>query len=654
MNQTPGSGVTEDSQGSSARPYRHRLQLHDVDLLGADRDVRFRPGFNIIQGHITTGKTTMVRLIRALLGTVPSSLPPEVENISAIRAEVMLGTRTWGIYRPRTTTADAPVEVTELYPGSGHEAMSHRLRATGYQDSYGTFLLNALRLPVVSVPEARSKPTEKQVPVSMTDWLGYCIVTGDELDTQVFGHRHTFRDLKRRWIFELVYGYYDAEQADLTTKLRSLELKLGVFDRESAVREAFLAGTPFADTLALDRRLAEASTRLERIRTATAATTEQMVDLPGVGSLRQQLLAARTRHADVLDQSARVEGQLKDLADLHQQLSSQSARLTRAVVADEWLVDFDFVVCPRCGNDVEAGRAEPGHCYLCLQPARTAPSRDDLLAEQDRTVSQLHETEEVLANRQRDADRLRDQSAHLAAQIVELSVALDLHTETFVSDRAAALQEQAAQEAAAQAEITRLKEYLSLFARLDQLAADREDLERQLSQTRAQLASRELDQVDAEQNVKALEQRMLTYLRELHIPDLGQPLSVTINRTTYMPIVSGRTFDELSSQGLKTLVNIAHALAHHTIAIDRSLPLPGLLILDGISANTGSEGFDQARVTDVYRLLRQVGIDYSDRLQLIAVDNELPATMHIELADYVVLTLTQANRLIKIPPIGSS
>ena len=122
------------------------------------------------------------------------------------------------------------------------------------------------------------------------------------------------------------------------------------------------------------------------------------------------------------------------------------------------------------------------------------------------------------------------------------------------------------------------------------------------------------------------------YLRELHIPDLGQPLSVSINRTTYMPIVSGRTFDELSSQGLKTLVNIAHALAHHTVAIDRSLPLPGLLILDSLSANAGSEGFDQARIRDVYRLLREVGADYRDSLQLVAVDNELPATMSIELA----------------------
>jgi hypothetical protein len=177
---------------------------------------------------------------------------------------------------------------------------------------------------------------------------------------------------------------------------------------------------------------------------------------------------------------------------------------------------------------------------------------------------------------------------------------------------------------------------------------DSEELEAQRDRLSAQINSRELSPVDAEDNVHALERRMLEYLRELHIPDLGQELSVHINRTTYLPEVSGRTFDELSSQGLKTLVNIAHALAHHTVAIDRNIPMPGLLILDGLSANAGHEGFDQER-RDVYRLLGAVGDQYRMRLQLIAVDNELARNVLLNYAQHVVLTLHQGDRLIRIP-----
>ncbi|MDI5939409.1 MULTISPECIES: hypothetical protein [unclassified Micromonospora] len=111
--------------------------------------------------------------------------------------------------------------------------------------------------------------------------------------------------------------------------------------------------------------------------------------------------------------------------------------------------------------------------------------------------------------------------------------------------------------------------------------------------------------------------------------------------------MSGRAFEELSSQGLATLVNIAHALAHHTVAIDRELPIPGLLVLDGISANAGHEGFDLDRVSDVYRLLSDVGERYSGRLQILAVDNEVDHRIIVQYAKFSVLTLTQEKKLIR-------
>lgn len=68
-------------------------------------------------------------------------------------------------------------------------------------------------------------------------------------------------------------------------------------------------------------------------------------------------------------------------------------------------------------------------------------------------------------------------------------------------------------------------------------------------------------------HIVALEKRMLEYLERLNVPTLGDLLTVKINRKTYLPEVSTRSFDELSSQGLKTLVNVAHGLVHHAVAI---------------------------------------------------------------------------------------
>lgn len=629
----------------------HRLQLLRIELVGGGRTVDFNAGFNIILGDITTGKTTLVRLIRALFGTMPDDLAPEVDYVHAIRGHVVLGYRAWQIYRPRTSTSDAVVEVSEEHPDSNREVIALRLPVAKSDRTYSTFLLDQLQMPAISVPQARSEPTGRLTPVTMTDWLGYCIIPGDELDTEVFGHKRQWRNAKRRWVFELAYGYYEPELARLNAKLRQVELQLAVLDQDAAIRARFLADTPFADPDALELQLAARTTELEQVVAQRSGLGAEASDIPGVQELRQTLLATRARRAEVADQLVRLQAQIADLSDLRRQLSSQSARLTRAIVTDEWLVDFDFVVCPRCGNDINAARTHPHLCYLCLQEPRPAASQAQLLTEQDRIASQISETDEVIKGRRHAQEQLQQDAARLDTLIAELAADLDQHTRTFISDRAVQIGHHAARQAQLEAEIKRLLEYAGLLHRHQQQLDSREDLEVQQEELRTQINSQELTQLDAEANVIALEQRLLEYLQELNIPNLGQELTVKINRSTYLPEVSGRTFDELSSQGLKTLVNIAHALAHHTVAIDRNLPLPGLLILDGLSANSGHEGFDLDRVRDAYRLLARVAEQepYRDALQIIAVDNELARNILLEFIQHVVLTLTQQDRLIRLP-----
>ncbi|MEV0733862.1 hypothetical protein [Polymorphospora sp. NPDC050346] len=629
----------------------HRLELLQVDLVGGGREVTFNAGLNHIVGDITTGKTTFIRLIRALLGTMPKDLPPEVDYVDAIRGHVMLGDRAWKIYRPRTTTSDALVEISEDENEPGREALSVRLPVARSTHTYSTFLLDRLKIPEISVPQARTDPTGVQSPVTMTDWLGYCIITGDELDTEVFGHKRHFRDVKRRWVFEIAYGYYEPELARLNAQLRHLQRQFDFLEHDAEVRAHFLKDTPFADLATLDLQLAASTTELDHVIEQRRDLGSAVTDVPGVRQAREDLLAARSRRADIADRMSRLQAQIKDLSDLVRQLNSQSARLTRAIVAGEWLVDFDFVVCPRCGNDVEPARTDPHLCYLCLQQPRPAPSEAELLSEQDRIASQITETNEVLEGRQHALGRLAYEATRLDQLIAELADDLDQRTQAFVSDRAAQIEHQATRQAQLEADIKRLREYADLFRRHEQQLASRDELEAQQEDLRLRISERELSRYDAEENVKALEKRMLEYLQQLRIPDLGQELTVKINRKTYLPEVSGRSFDELSSQGLKTLVNIAHALAHHTVAIDRNLPLPGLLILDGISANSGQEGLSFDRIRDAYRLLSKVAADdsYRGALQIIAVDNELSREIIVELVERVALELTQEDRLIRTP-----
>ncbi|WP_329057992.1 hypothetical protein OG511_25590 [Streptomyces sp. NBC_01453] len=632
--------VFEPSQNAS-----HRILIRRVELIGGDRVVEMHPGLNIVLGDITTGKTTFVRLLRALLGTVPSALPEETEYIDALRAVVDIGSREWVINRPLTTTRSAPVDLSELTDEPGYEPLFFRLPASGTQASYGNFLLRESGIPVVSVPQARSKPTEGLTPVSISDWMGYCVVTGDEIDTQVFGHSHPFRNQKRRWVFELAYGLYDPEVAMLIAKLKMVTNRINGLERESEVIEKFLADTPFASRDALAQQISHVESEIDAMSNARQLSDELPLD---AGEIREKLLAVRASNSELANEIRRTEGQLRDLRDLNGQLKSQFARLTRAVISDEWLVDFDFVVCPRCGSDVDATRSDdPSKCYLCLQDPHPTPSRDAYLIEQDRILAQVHETESVISLREKTLDFLNVNLQESREKETELSAELNTRTRSFVSDQAASLEDVAARRAYLKSQYARLQEYSELLERFGDTGAAKRILEEEKADIEAEIERRELEVSPADENIQALEVRMLEYLRRLRIPSIGQGTSVSIDRDTYMPKVSGRSFDALSSQGLKTLVNIAHALAHHTVAIDRGLRLPGILILDGVSANSGEGDFDQERVRDVYRLLIAEAGKYKNSLQLIAVDNSVPWEFYEELREKFVLHLTQEDKLVR-------
>ena len=269
------------------------------------------------------------------------------------------------------------------------------------------------------------------------------------------------------------------------------------------------------------------------------------------------------------------------------------------------------------------------------------------MAEQDRLASQIDETNELIEDRKQGLIAGEDHLTATETALAALARELDTRTATFVSARVDAIRKQSAEEAALHADISRLNEYLVLIDRHEMTTQERAALAEQAEDLRVSIEARSIAGSAADERVRALEKRLLEYLEALHVPQLGDLLTVSIQGPAWLPTVSGRSFDELSSQGLKTFVNAAHALAHHTVAIDLDLPLPGLLVLDGLSANAGREGYDGDRVEDLYRLLWQAADDYRGLLQIITVDNDLPAVVEPELADLVVLTLSQEDRLVR-------
>lgn len=438
-------------------------------------------------------------------------------------------------------------------------------------------------------------------------------------------------------------GIYSAEVADLQAQLRSVELRLEDLDRSNDAVRAFLKDTPFSSLDDIDEQttvvrdaISEISAQAQSVASAGLAETQSRRLRAQISDVEQRLVSAAA--AERAAARSRAE-----LDDLHQTLSTQSERLTRAIVADEWLVDFDFVVCPRCGTSIEPSRSDEDHCYLCLQTPHQSGFHDELVVEQERIASQMVETQSLAELRDDELAALRSERERLEQEAALANAELDRRTAEFLSQRAESLVVAAGQRAGLEARLLQLTEYRQLLIRYTDLEGQRAALEDERADLVDALAQHERLGTRAEELIRALEARFLEYLQRLHVSLSDLPLTAAINRATYLPVVTERPFDELSSQGLTVLVNVAHALAHHTVSLDNDLPLPSLLVLDGLSNNVGHEGFDLERRDDTYRLLMDEVARYGGRLQVIALDNDVPAFAD----DAIVLTLSPDDRLIR-------
>ena len=617
-----------------------RVHVNEITLEGADRTVSFEPGLNIVTGPIASGKTTLVRYLRFLLGSSLGQPPMEARtNVTAVSAFVELGDESFSIMRPAVSTTRARVEI------AGRD-QTWRLPATSAPDgdTYVNWLLRQLDLPRIDVPSAPTKPDSDTTPVSINDYFLYSYLAQGELGFSVFGHRDPFKNIKRRYVFDITYGLYDLSTAQIQERLRDVQGRLRELRSRQELFETFFDGTPLENRVSIDRELREVNAELEKVEAAAVDLASVPHEASDTAALQADILEVQRRSGQLRAAIDAEQHSLSNLRDLINQLEAQSGKLTRSIVSDKHLTDLEFVVCPRCGTEVGSDRSRGHVCYLCLQEPSLKFSREILIAEQGGVEEQLKEAQDLSREREARLTRLRGELGEAGRELTAKQLELDFQTKSFVSEEATRIASTAARRARLIARSEQLGEYLNVLSKVDEaeqlvarLTVDKEALEQDLAA--AMEESR-----DSQRKVSHLKGRFNKILEQLRPPRFGEQELSDIDPQTYLPVYYGRAFGEVSSPGLVTLINVAHALAHHLTAVELGLKLPQILIIDGLSEHLGQEGLDPERLMAAYDLL----IDTSNErpeLQVIVVDNEIPEKAR----RFVRLELSEEDRLIRNP-----
>ena len=615
------------------------MQIKRINLLGTTRTVAFEEGLNVIAGPISTGKTSLLRLCRIALGGAIRDIPPEVSLVSAISADLVIGEYSCVVQRNLESSARSLVHVVE---DSRALRLPAQIAPANSDETYGNWLLRKMGIPVLRVPSAPTKPEGNRTALSINDFMAYCSLPKEEIRSDVFGHRHPQKDIKRRYVFAVAYRQYDAEAVGLQDNLRTLRDELRRLANLTETFDELVEGTQWEDRSALQNKLSELQDEHAMMAEEGAQQLEVQQSDSEISSLRASVMQMDNQLAEQKHEIETEEASLGDLQELLGQLNLQHDRLTRTLVAREKLFDIQFVQCPRCGSPLKPDRSDEIHCYLCLQEPTPSYSEEDLLEEQHRIYSQISETQELIEMRRR---RLASEQKRLEQKREEresLGKELDFRTKSYVSDSVEHLRELASRRSMLKSEISRCKSALELYHRRDAASAKRTQIEMQERVIESQVEMALTRKSDVEERIEYLESQFTRLLRSFSLPEFLESPVGRIDRTTYMPSVNARKFDELQSEGLSIEVNVAHALAHQISSIDQGLLLPGILLIDGISGAFGPQGHDPKRVAALYEQLAITAAEYRDDLQIIVADTYVPKNM----TQFVRLQLTETERLI--------
>jgi hypothetical protein len=599
-----------------------RMRINSVTLRGAGRkyEFPFTRNCTILDGPVGTGKSSLLELIKYGFGGQAVLTPVVRSEIDQVLLNVSIEGRDFWLKRNLGKSSRYVVLSSAIDP---EESETLPVRGDYSHRSISDALLAAINIPNVEIPRARTRASAETVRLTFNDLYSYLYVEQQDIDRSVVHHTETFRDPKRRAVFELLFGLADPGQLTAESELGRLREELKAANSRAELIESFL------ETAGVESYVWLRSKSIELSEIANNATAELI-------QLRETVAARTTAHEKLRNRIASAEAASevaeRELAESRSEVSRReellaqfqldSFREDKARSASRRLSPLEFVMCPRCLQELPESRADSDHCHLCLQEVAVdyASTPDVSLVEAE---DQVDELEELLTKAREICTERESRLKALQRGLAMLREDLDLVTAEAVAPRFGEIELLSARRASALVELDGVGKYLKFWEELNNirdsargLASRIAELEEIISSTKSRLSQRRL----------VLDE--LSSLFDETVRSLGVPWanSAAIDPKTYLPTVDGERFETLAvAGGTKTVVTVAYHLTLLAHALEqRDTLLPQLLILDTPRKNLGFNLNDSEMGDRIYSRIQTLVDAYGSEVQFIIADNDLP------------------------------
>ncbi len=557
---------------------------------------------SFFHGQIGSGKSSIVRLIDFTLGgkleytpAIQQELVTATLNVKIGEFDVILERQldssvvqvTWKNDQEQAATVLAPIKRSE----------NPIWENTIY--SLSDLLFHLMGMKPIMARKSKLQEDTKMIRVSFRDFMWYCYLDQDHLDSSFFRLDDTFKANKSKDVMRFVVGYHSEKLSRLETDLIEKREERNVTINSARELRTFLKRLGFESVGEVEQRIKKTEQKLISARQRRVQLQRNYKDETHIGDNIRQNLRQLTRKLDeeetaIEDLKLRIEEQ----TSLRSELLSSKFKLARSISIASVLDNVKFDLCPSCGLDISKRVTKSDECYLCHSDTKLASNKQPLEIEGirldiDSRIEDLENSIDIhkksYRRQQKLVKKLRDAKQNMDKRLDE---ELKNYDSAYLASFRQVDREVARFEERLRGQ-KRMKELPYEIERLDKkvgtLTGDIESLNRRIVEEKGKLKH-------ADSLIQELEELFKDTLVTVGFPGVSNRDKVEINRTTWnVSIYPYQTpdqswgFDHAGSGGKKTLFNVSYLLAVHQLAEANKLPLPNLIIIDTPMKNIGED-----------------------------------------------------------------
>ena len=597
--------------------------------------IKFSNQISFFHGRISSGKSSIARLIDFCLGGSFENTPALRQELVSVELSAIIG-----IYEV----------LFEREPGSNQIQVSWKNNKgdvgsvlapiqPGQKPIWEDIVYNIsdlifyfLNITPLKVRRSKKNADSPLVRLSFKDIRWYCYLDQDHLDSSFYRLEDPHRRLKSRDVMRFIVGYYTEQLNDLEINLDELkDERNGKLEAVNQIK-SFLKEFEYDSEKQIQQEIEQTEAELEQDRAKLEEIHGGYVkDTHFADELRHRLRElTRTLQQDEViftDLQYRVRQETALRAEIY----STKFKLAKATEASLMLSGAKFERCPNCGSEISQQPAQTGHCPLCKnlrthaeQPPSTDQTefmRKDLTTRLEDITESIDRHTWALKRQERIVERRRQEKAELDARLGE---ELKRYDSAFLS-----------QAREVERNVAKLEERIRGQQKIADMAAVIKRLQEEagkivivIERIKSEIEEEKKGLKDAKQYVLEIEDTYLEILNHVGVPGISEEDKIRINLKTWEPSILPAGDDALSysfynagSGGKKTLLNVCYALAVHKVAAENNLPLPTYLIIDIPMKNIG-EDVNRDIFVSFYQLFYELASGPLSNTQFIIIDKE--------------------------------